>query len=113
MKTVYASKLNCLNPVTIYQYSEHFEIFVLEEFKSGKRFYYDFSKLLDILEFKKKYRIEVDRIAFNNGSRTFHFYILGCLIAHARTKSVLPKCTISADRRKLEVKFTEIDLFDV
>lgn len=113
MKTVYASDLNCLTPITIYQYSEHFEIFILEEFRNGKRFYYDFSKPLDIIEFKRKHKIEVDRIAFNDGSRAFHFYILGCLIAHSSTKSILPKCKISKDRRKLEVIFTEIELFDV
>lgn len=112
MKLVYTAD-ECLTPFRIWQYSKHFEIFVYQDIKKNKCFYFDFSKLLDILEFKKRFRIEVERIAFNDGSRTFHFYILGCLIAYAKTKSVLPKCEISADRSKLEVKIKEIDLFDV
>lgn len=111
MKLIYNAP-TCITPFRIFQYSKHFEIFVYHDLKKDKCYYYDFSKLLDILEFKKKYKIEVDRIAFNDGSRSFHFYILGCLIAHAKTKSVLPKCQISSDRRKLEANFTEIDLFN-
>lgn len=111
MKLIYNSP-TCITPFRVFQYSKHFEIFVYQDVKKDKCYYYDFSKLLDILEFKKKYKIEVDRIAFNDGSRAFHFYILGCLIAHAKTRSVLPKCSISADRRKLEVSFTEIELFN-
>lgn len=112
MNLVYKSD-PCFEPYEIWRYSKHFEIFVYKNLKTDRCYYYDFSKLLDIMEFKKKHKIEVDRIAFNNGSRNFHFYILGCLIAHSSTKSILPKCKISTDRRKLEVIFTEIELFDV
>lgn len=112
MKTVYASKLNCFNPITIYQYSEHFEIFVLEEFKSGKRFYYDLSKLLEIHDFQRKTNLVVERIAFNDGSRKFFFYNQGRIVAHAKTRSILPKCRISSDRQRLEVDIREIDLFN-
>lgn len=112
MNLVYKSH-PCFEPYEIWRYSKHFEIFVLKCLKTSKCYYYDFSKLLDIMDFEKKHKIKVDRIAFTDGRRAFHFYYLGHMVAHSSTKSILPKCKISTDRRKLEVFFTEIDLFDV
>lgn len=112
MKTIYIAD-RCLSPFRLHQYSKHFEIFVYEDLKKNRKYFYDFSKLLDLLEFKKKHKIECERFAFNDGSRAFHFYVQGCLITHARTKSLLPKCRISLDRSKLELEITEIELFNI
>ena len=113
MKTIYISD-PCLEPFRIHQYSQHFEIFIYEDVKKNRKYFYDFSRLPDCLEFKKKHKVEVDRIAFNDGSRAFHFLhirLFNCI--RKKLSQFLPRCEISADRSKLEVKIKEIDLFDV
>lgn len=102
----------CLTPFRIWQYSKHFEIFVYQDIKKGKCYYYDLSKLLEIHDFQRKTNIVVERIAFNDGSRKFFFYSQGCIVAHAKTKSIIPKCRISSDRQRLEIDVKEIDLFN-
>lgn len=110
MKLIYNAPKS-IDPFRIWQYSEFFEIFVFEDVRKKKKYFFDCSKLLEIFEFKKFSKVELERVAFNDGSRKFYFYIYGCLIATAKTGSILPKCKISADRSKLEIEAKEIELF--
>lgn len=110
MKLIYNAPKS-IDPFRIWQYSEFFEIFIFEDVRKKKKYFFDCSRLLEIFAFKKQTKIEIERIAFNDGSRKFFFYIYGCLIATAKTGSILPKCKISEDRTKLIVESKEINLF--